>query len=429
MHEFLKLIRTGGDIFHMVQDIGACEAVLPANFSACQYLLRNSVTLLWFVPCLWMISRFALKNCREKCKYYMWLLPLTGFLLPIRFQVVVFLRLPEEKRRAVPYFGTGAFNRSAMEWLGMGIWISGVLMFLILSLIRHVRFERMVSRWEQDFACHDLEERFEMIKKRYRISRQIQLKICPCIHTPMTVHFFHPAILLPFETCSEKEFDDIVSHELMHIKRMDICYKTLVFLFLAVYWFHPCAYWMAGEMKSLCETSCDEAILKGSGKAERANYARMLIRIASENCSEAETISGIGLFSGKENLKRRMMSVMSEEKKNHRGIVLIALMGSVVCIGMTVQVEYQEHAGAKRLSELNICEQKAEEDIERDIQKDARKTGDDKAERMPETRKADRKTELVFAYQTNENTIMEIRDMTDFRNHCFAAEGYAMVLY
>lgn len=393
-----------------------------------EFILQNSITLLWFVPCLWSVSRFVLKNCREKCKYYMWLLPLAGFLLPIRFQVVVFMQLSEEKSQALPYYGHGVCGQGVIEWLWIGIWIFGFLLFLMLSLIRHIRFEKMINRWEQDFECHEIEERFEIIKKRYGISRQIKFKLCSCIHTPMAIHFFHPAILLPSETHSEEEFDDIVSHELMHIKRMDICYKMLLFLFSAVYWYHPFAYWMTREIKSLCETSCDEAVLKGTGKVERLKYVRMLLRIASGNCSETETILSIKFFSGKENLRRRIMSAMNEEKKNHWGIVMVALMGSMICIGITVQVEYMENMGEKRFPPSNIQEQKKKEDIESDIQKDVRKIGDTETEKMPEARKADSETELVFAYQENENIIMEKRDMINFRNKCLAAEGYAIVL-
>ena len=48
-----------------------------------------------------------------------------------------------------------------------------------------------------------------------------------------------------------------------------------------------------------------------------------------------------------------------------------------------------------------------------------RKIGDTETEKMPEA---------VFAYQENENIIMEKRDMINFRNKCLAAEGYAIVL-
>lgn len=107
---------------------------------------------------------------------------------------------------------------------------------------------------------------------------------------------------------------------------------------------------------------------------------------------------------------------------------MAALMGSMICIGITVQVEYRENIGEKRLSPSNIQEQKNKEDIESDIQKDVRKIGDTETEKMPEARKADSETELVFAYQKNENTIMEKRDMINFRNKCLAAEGYPIIL-
>ena len=214
----------------------------------------------------------------------------------------------------------------------------------------------------------------------------------------------------------------------MHIKRMDICYKMLLFLFSAVYWYHPFAYWMTREIKSLCETSCDYAVVKGAGKAERSRYARMLLRIASGSRSETETILSMTFFNGKENLRRRILSAMNGEKKKHWGVVMAALMGSMICIGITVQVEYRENIGEKRLPPSNIQEQKNKEDIQSDIQKDMRKIGNIETEKMSEVRKADSGTELVFAYQENENKIMEKMDMIDFRNKCLAAEYYPFVL-
>lgn len=395
-----------------------------------EFILQNSITMLWLVPCLQIINRIMLKHCGEKYRYYMYLLPIMLLLLPIRCEVVVHMRFMRGESQMPLQPEQVALNSDAAGGWGIRIWMSGFFLLLVFSMIRHIRFGKMISRWQRDFKCRETVERFEILKKEYGISRQIQFKLCPCIHTPMTVRFFRPMILLPAETYSEEELDAIILHELTHIKRMDVCYKILVILFLAVYWFHPFAYWIAVEMNNFCETSCDEVVLKGAEKGQRSRYAQMLLRMACSNYPGTETVLGMKFLSAGISLKRRVWSARHGVKKQRYGIVMVMLAGFIICVGLTVQVECKEAAGEAVPYELSSTtqEQKEIEYTEDEIQKDVVETADIDTGKRVEAQTADGETELVLACLGNGNTVTEIYDVSALQNMYFETKGYAFAL-
>lgn len=391
-----------------------------------EFVLQNSVMMIWFVTCLQIMVKILSKICREKYRYYMCLLPIMGFLLPIRYKVVLPVLITAESGQIPIYSYQTVLNESVAEKGLFAIWLSGLLLFLMLLIIWHIRSMRMIGRWKQEFSRSEVVEQFENLKKEYEITGQIQFKLCPCIHTPMTVYFLHPAILLPSEAYSEEELDMIISHELMHIKRKDIVYRILQLLFLAVYWFHPFAYWLVREIQNLCETSCDEAVLKDADTGTRIRYIEVLLQMAADTRS---TLSMEFASKGKR-LKRRIWSVKHETRGSWYGMVMVLLAGVIIGIGLTVRVEckaYIDEAGGLESSNIEQ-EHKDIGSIENERKEDAEKTADPETENAAGEQGTNRKTDLVFACMGNDNTVTEIYDLSAFRNMQFAANSSAFAL-
>ena len=395
-----------------------------------EFVLQNSAMMIWFVPCLQIMVRILSKICREKYKYYMCLLPIMGFLLPIRYKVVLLVLITAGSSQMPIHSYQTALNESAAgKWIS-AIWLSGLLLFLMLSMVWHIRYMRMTGRWKREFGSGEAADRFANLKKKYGIAEQISLKLCPCIHTPMTVYLFYPEILLPSEAYSEEEFDMIISHELMHIKRKDIVYRMLQLLFLAVYWFHPFAYWLVREIQNLCETSCDEAVLKDADTGTRTRYIEMLLQMAEGHIPDTRSTLSMEFASKGKRLKRRIWSARHETRGSRYGMVMVLFAGVIIGIGLTVRVECKAYIDEAGGSESGSIEQEYRDigSTENERKEDAEKTADPETENAAGEQETNRKTDLVFACMGNDNTVTEIYDLSSFRNMQFAVNSPAFAL-
>lgn len=393
------------------------------------FIWKNSVIMIWFVPCLQIIIRLLSRICREKYRYYMCLIPVMGFLLPIRYKVVLPILITAGSGQMPIHSYQTVLNESVAGKGFFAIWLSGLFLFLMLSMVWHIRYMRMIDRWKQEFSRSEVVDRFENLKKEYGITNQIQFKLCPCIHTPMTVYLLHPAILLPSEAYSEEEFDMIVSHELIHIRRRDVVYKILLRVFLAVYWFHPFAYWLVREIQCLCETSCDEAVLKGADMGMRTRYIELLLQMAKGHDTKTESTLTMEFVSTGKRLKKRIWSVRHEIRSRWYGIVMTIFAGIIICMGITVQVECKVYAdGAEGLEPDSSGQEQRDICPAEDGVGDIEEMADLKTENTAGEQETDRKTNLVFACIGNGNTITEIYDISAFRNMQFVINDHTFAL-
>ena len=136
-----------------------------------EFVLQNSVMMIWFVPCLQIMVKILSKICREKYRYYMCLLPIMGFLLPIRYKVVLPVLITAESGQMPIHSYQTVLNESVAEKGLFAIWLSGLLLFLMLSMVWHIRSMRMIGRWKREFSRSEVVERFENLKKEYGITK------------------------------------------------------------------------------------------------------------------------------------------------------------------------------------------------------------------------------------------------------------------
>lgn len=152
--------------------------------------------------------------------------------------------------------------------------------------------------------------------------------------------FLH-RICSPAIVCSReiggKEAEMLVSHELVHIRRLDVLWKLLVRFVVILHWWNPIARKLRSEFERVCEYSCDEITIQGKTGDEVKVYLRLLIE---ETCIMPE----MGLISAGwqnsftdniENIKERMENLMKKKKWNcYVAGVLVTVLA--FCNSMTV---------------------------------------------------------------------------------------------
>lgn len=97
---------------------------------------------------------------------------------------------------------------------------------------------------------------------------------------PAVLAGWHAVIVLPVnfaQMFSKAEADLALSHELTHVQRLDHRWLLFAEVFIAVFWFHPLAWWCRGRFQLDMELACDAALLRFR-PGDRSRYADALLR-------------------------------------------------------------------------------------------------------------------------------------------------------
>lgn len=280
-------------------------------------------------------KRYAAKWC-----YYTWFIIVLGFTIPVRPRFT-FIQLKSSilsqlQHTILGSFGSGAASGSPDEighqaWSNLSwyqivgaIWLIGVIVFIAYHIVRHLRFLSMVNRWGDEVTEASTLDLVKQLQAKLKVSGEIKLISCPFITSPMMIGFIKPVILLPSQTMTTYELDFILRHELVHYRRKDLWYKSLVLFTTAIHWFNPLVYIMAKEIAAQCEISCDAEVVKDKHVRVRQQYSNTIIGVI-KNQSRFQTVFSNYLYGGKKDLKKRIFSIMDTGRKK-AGILILGLV-------------------------------------------------------------------------------------------------------
>lgn len=112
------------------------------------------------------------------------------------------------------------------------------------------------------------------------LSRPVRILCSAEITSPFSFGIFHPKVILPEQAkdWSKSTLEDVLVHELSHIKRHDWLSTLFCHFIASLYWINPLCWIAINRISEEAEHSCDAAVLE-FGK-NGADYARNLLQIA-----------------------------------------------------------------------------------------------------------------------------------------------------
>ncbi len=154
---------------------------------------------------------------------------------------------------------------------------------------------------------------FSTVKLRRRVGASVRetgnIYLCDGISSPFILGVFFPRIYLPSGIEADTRAQ-VLAHERAHLSRGDQLWKPLGWLLLSVYWFHPLM-WLGYVL--LCrdiELACDEKVVRGMEKAEKAAYSQALL-----DCSlPRRMVTACPLAFGETDVKTRVKNVLNYRK-------------------------------------------------------------------------------------------------------------------
>lgn len=127
---------------------------------------------------------------------------------------------------------------------------------------------------------------------------------------------------MPDGEYSAEELHFILKHELVHLKRGDVCLKLLLTTANAIHWFNPLIWLMRKEATVDMELSCDERVTQGADYAQRKAYTETLLSTLHKQCTKRTVLST--QFTEEKSDEETVSKYLTQQYKEKRYQYLIA---------------------------------------------------------------------------------------------------------
>jgi beta-lactamase regulating signal transducer with metallopeptidase domain len=250
--------------FHLLD----CVSVLSADFF---------VASVWQALLLALLSALIMRlvpRLSSAVKSTIW----TAVLLLALLVPVLSLVLPHHVGSHISA-STGIWHPSD-RWslLLLGLWAALSLVRFAQLIINAVRLQKLAKRATVITPVNSVAALLR------RGPRPVTLSLCSEFDRPIIAGFFHPQILISpelYAKLSITELEQVVLHEVEHLRRYDDWTNLLQKLSLALLPLHPVLLWLDRQMCLERELACDDSVLRE--KQARKSYATCLTRLAEDS--------------------------------------------------------------------------------------------------------------------------------------------------
>ena len=164
------------------------------------------------------------------------------------------------------------------SWL-FTAWACIVFLQIGKCVRRRYALSRLLHRSKP--ASDEEQQRLTQLAKRLNLSKQVLLRSCDDV-APFVTGLAYPTIVLPQDHgFSPERFDQVIIHELAHVKRNDLLWVWITESTRMLLFFHPLAHWLSHRANICREVACDEHVL--STGSDRRTYAQTLLQISTVN--------------------------------------------------------------------------------------------------------------------------------------------------
>lgn len=155
------------------------------------------------------------------------------------------------------------------------------------------------------------------------------------VDRPSVIGFFSPRILVPeelFEKLTVPELEQIVLHELGHLRRRDDWMNLAQKIGLVLFPLNPALVWIERRLCFERELACDDEVLRMT-RAPKA-YARCLTNLAEQRMERRAAALSLGAWGRQSELGHRVHSILRGgpglgrvQARVMLGVIVVALLG------------------------------------------------------------------------------------------------------
>ena len=162
----------------------------------------------------------------------------------------------------------------------------------------------------------ELNQQIARISGQYSGTRKTQICTTTKTSSPIAIGLFNPMILLPESLISElneEELEQVLLHELSHIRRFDDWANLFQRVATALLFFHPAIWWINRQLNLDREIACDDFVLSIQNEKTRS-YASSLIKVAQHALTPSEVSATGASMMTKTNIEKRIGLILNGKR-------------------------------------------------------------------------------------------------------------------
>lgn len=229
------------------------------------------------------------------------------------------VRLPARLQFALPQYVALAL---------FGLWCAAALLLLVRLAVNLLRLERLKS----DALPLPVEYRecLQRWANADKGEREVRLCTSETIEVPVAIGLFDSMILIPkhlLDSLSQNEIDQIILHELAHLRRADDWTNGVQRLIQALFFFNPAVLYIAQQLDLEREVACDDWVVDQTNDVRP--YATCLTKMAEATAWPHRPLAAPGVFVTRRGLSIRVERLL-RAGRNIRTSVAFGPTGAIV---------------------------------------------------------------------------------------------------
>lgn len=212
------------------------------------------------------------------------------------------------------------------------VWLLGIYISWNIHRLKEKRLQKMLS--DNSFKIEDSStiNLIENAKQKIGYEKKLEAFYCTEINSPVIYGIKKPKLYFPERMEFEDEkINNILKHEMIHLKSKDALYKKIINYATVIYWFNPLIYIIKNKAFEDIEYVCDSKVVEGLEKKQIGMYCRTILETVP-----VKSNSAISFNNSKIKIKNRIDNCFLENKKSHRKKIYVLLGGLMVVIAITV---------------------------------------------------------------------------------------------
>jgi beta-lactamase regulating signal transducer with metallopeptidase domain len=219
------------------------------------------------------------------------------------------------------------------------LWLAGVAVLALRTLIASIRTQRAVARARRSGeATGEAAAVLADACRQLGLRRRVGIAQSPTVRTPALHGLLRPVILLPAGLTTSFTRDElryVILHELWHHRRMDVAVSWLLSAVQTLHWFNPFVWFAASRIKEERELACDELALSCLEEEERIGYGRTVLKLLERFRASATVPALVGIVNHKQKMRRRLMMIASFRNRTRFSTLFVLVVAVVAFAGLT----------------------------------------------------------------------------------------------
>ena len=246
--------------------------------------------------------------------------------------------------RPVPHYSSGhAAITISDRWAVclLAVWAAIAIWFLC-GVIKAAWHLHVLRRSCIPLRTTDLDPLVRETLRRFSAQRNVLVCTSELVHVPAAIGLLKPAVVIPewvMRELSTDEVNQILVHELAHLRRWDDWTNLAQQIIKAVFFFHPAVWWVDKKVALERESACDDVVLAEAASSPRA-YAECLTRLAEKSFLHRSVVLAQAALGRIRQVSMRVSRILdpNRELSPNRGWKPLTSLIAVFAIGAAIWI-------------------------------------------------------------------------------------------